>query len=414
MKKINLFAGALALLAVCAVSCEKNKGNVPDIDDIIEDGFYVAGPATGSELLQVDYKMATGLNEVDKTKRAGMYEKYVALEADKDFYLLLREAQVETRYSAGLEDFNTDGENDQPKVTLKRGVLQTGAAAPAMKVAESGLYHIVLDLNEAADLANAQIVVAPVQWGVRGAMNGWGFTAFETPEFNRTTMTYVMENVTVPSTGAFKFAYGGGWKIQLDDAGLVKANTNLGNDTDVAADLMPNDLVPNGKDINIARGIYTIKLTWKLAQGDIKNSFSAEMKQTGTLEAVDYSNCEMELVGSGVAEQEGSAPDTESGWNWGNVLPAGKPAVNGTVYTWTWNKAQLLADGFKIRTVAAKESGGVAAFDLGGAAVDLANSVAGIETPDGNIVAPAGTYDITLTIDGATDVKTIVIKPAAE
>lgn len=414
MKRLSLFASALAAVALAFTACDKNGGNTPNLDEVIEDGFYVAGPATGSDQLVVDYKMASGLNEVDGSKRAGMYEKYVALEADKEFYLLLREATNETRYSATLADYNTEGANDQPNITLKRGELVTGATAPAMKVAESGLYHIVLDLNEANDLANAQIIVAPAQWGVRGAMNGWGFTAFPTPEFNRMTMTYELKDLEVASAGAFKFAYGGGWKIQLDDAGLVKANTNLGSDADAAGPLMPNDLVPNGKDINIERGIYTIKLTWTLKDGDIKNSYTAAMEKTGTLEAIDYSNCEMELVGDAVAEQTGSAAD-ESSWAWGNVLPAGKPTKEGDIYTWTWKGASLLgAKGFKVRTVNAAESGGVAAFDMGADKVDMANSAEGVQNVDGNIsVTTDGTYDITLTIDAATDAKTIVVKVAA-
>ncbi len=397
----------LMAVALGFTACNDDDG--PDLDKVIEDGFYVSGDATGSAELEVAYRMAAGLNEVDGTRRAGMYEKYVALEANKEFYLLLYEAQVETRYSAVLEDHDTGGENDQPTVVLKRGALQTGSSAPAMTVSESGLYHIVLDLNQAGDLANAQIIVAPAQWGVRGAMNGWGFTAFDTPAFNRTSMTYTMTNVQVESTGEFKFAYGGGWKIQLDDAGNVKANTNLGNDTEENGEaLMPNDQVPNGKDIAISRGIYTIKLTWKLASGDIKNSYVAEMTKTGSLEAVDYTNCEMELVGSGVADQPGATADP-SGWSWGNVLSAGKPTVSGTVYTWTWNSVSLLNEGFKVRTINAEESGGVSGFDLGSGSVDLANSSAGVSDDDGNILAPAGTYKITLTIDAETDIKTIVI-----
>ena len=98
-----------------------------------------------------------------------------------------------------------------------------------MKVAATGLYHIVLDLNKAGDLANAQIIVAPVEWGVRGAMNGWGFTKMEATEFSNEGITYTIKDAEMSKNGEFKFAYGGAWKITLDDAGKVRANTNLGN-----------------------------------------------------------------------------------------------------------------------------------------------------------------------------------------
>ena len=414
MKKIAMFMSALAL-AFAFTSCEEKPDNGGNLDNVTEDGFYVAGPATGATELTADYMMAAGLNEVDGANRSGMYEKYIALEANKDFELVLYANGEQIRYGAALEAFDVSEKADNPRnVEVKRGVLVTGADAPAMKVAESGLYHIVLDLNEANDLAfGAQIVLAPVQWGVRGAMNGWGFTAMPTPTFNQTTMTYVLENCAVASTGAFKFAYGAGWKLDLDDAGKVKANTNLGIDAEAAGELGNNALVPNGKDINIARGIYKITLTWTLKGGAIKNGYTATIEKTGTLEAVDYSNCQMELVGSGVAEQTGSSADTA--WSWGQVLLAsndGKPAKNGDVYTWTWSNVQLTTDGWKIRTLNAAETGGVASFDLGADKIDTANSVEGTSTSGDIILAAAGKYNVTLAIDAAADTRTITIVAA--
>ncbi len=415
MKKIAMFMSALAL-AFTFTSCEEKPDNGGNLDNVTEDGFYVAGPATGATELTADYMMAAGLNEVDGANRSGMYEKYIALEANKDFELVLYANGEQIRYGAALETFDVSEKADNPRnVEVKRGVLVTGADAPAMKVAQSGLYHIVLDLNEANDLAfGAQIVLAPVQWGVRGAMNGWGFTAMPTPTFNQTTMTYVLENCAVASTGAFKFAYGAGWKLDLDDAGKVKANTNLGIDAEGAGELGNNALVPNGKDINIIRGIYKITLTWTLKGGAIKNGYTASIEKTGNLEAVDYSNCQMELIGSGIAEQEGATADASS-WNWGNVMLAGndgKPVKSGDVYTWTWEKVTLTTDGWKVRVLNAAESGGVASFDLGNAAVDSAASTGVQESSDGNIYVTAGNYKVQLMIDSASDSKKIVITAA--
>ena len=47
MKKIALFMSALALMVFA--SCERN--DEPNLDDVVEDGFFVAGPATGSNEL---------------------------------------------------------------------------------------------------------------------------------------------------------------------------------------------------------------------------------------------------------------------------------------------------------------------------------------------------------------------------
>lgn len=263
LKKIGLLAGALALVFSAFTSCKPEDDPIV----IVEDGFYVTGDATGSTDLSINYRMAAGINEVTKVKRAGMYEKYVALEANKDFTLLLKEGAVETKYSAVLTEFNTNGENDQPTVVLHRGSLVSGANAVPMKVTTSGLYHIVLDLNTAGDLASPLIIVAPVQWGVRGVNGDWGWKKMKSPSaFNRTTMVWDTTFATTDA-GTFKFAYGGGWKIQLDDAGLVKANTNLGV-----------DMVQGAADLDMPKGTnIKLTLTWTLAGGELSKSYAMDL-----------------------------------------------------------------------------------------------------------------------------------------
>ena len=266
LKNFGLLAGALALILGTFSSCEKEDPKV-----IVEDGFYITGEATGATALSVDYRMATGNNEADGNKaRAGLYEKYVALEANKDFTLLLKEGTVETKYSAVLTEFETNGENDQPNITLLKGTLVSGTAATPMKVTTSGLYHVVLDLNTNGDLANPVILVAPVEWGVRGVNGDWGWKKLKASAFSRTTITFDTTFATT-STGEFKFAYGGGWKIQLDDAGLVKVNTNLGLDMVQGAANIP---MPKGTDIHLT-------LTWTLAGGELSKSY--EMEMTGNI-----------------------------------------------------------------------------------------------------------------------------------
>ncbi len=262
---------------LAASSCEaltgEQKEPAPDFDNIVLDGFYVYGEAVGiadAANIEAKFGMAAGLNEVTQEKRGGMYEKYVVLEAEKDFYLVLNEAGTTTNYGAELVDFDVKELADNPTyegTVVKRGELKTGAEAPAMRVAETGLYHIVLDLNLEGDLLYPQIVVAKVIWGVRGGLNGWGFTPFDAVEVNAETMTWTLTDQEITANGVFKFAYGHGWKIQLDDAGNVKANTNLGA-----------DCVAGGADILVNQGgKYTIKLTYTLAGGDIKNSYSYEL-----------------------------------------------------------------------------------------------------------------------------------------
>lgn len=394
MKKIALMLCACAALSFGFSSCEDpsngngngNGNGGTNFDEVIEDGFYVAGAATGSETLTVDYMMAAGINEAkDQTKRNGMFEKYVALEANKDFSLVLYEAGVETRYSAVLEDFDTKGDNYQANLIVGRGALVTGAEAPAMQVKESGLYHIVLDLNKEGDLANAQIVVAPVHWSINASAN-----EAEESAFNRTTMSWTIKDVEMAAAGKFKFYYGKGWKIQLDDAGNVKANTNLGNEGDAEVALIPNGLVPGGKDITLTPGTYTIKLTWNLKAGEIKNSFVGEVTKTKEAEKPDFSTWKMGLIGSicGTnwdADQEFTYDATIDGW----VIE---------------NLALNAGEQFKVRTVGTWDQ-----VNLGFANVTITGDKDNFEDKDGNIgvIANATYAKVTLKHDFATGVWTI-------
>lgn len=387
--KLMLFAGAMVLLTNFT-ACKPN-GDDPVV--IVEDGFYLAGTATGSDNLNVNYRMAAGVNEANENeKRDGMYEKYVALEAGKEFYLILKEGTKETRYGAKLANKELTGDNDQPGTVeapfiLQKGSLETGTTATAMKVNKNGLYHIILDLNKdkALDLVGgAQILIAPVEWGTRGINGDWGWNKFDAPTFNTTTMTY---KATFPTTneGDFKFAYGGGWKIQLDDAGKIKANTNLGIDA-----------APGAKNIALGKGTnVTITLTWKLASGDVAKSYAVDLK-ADKWEYTDYTKAVFSLIGSAFNNAEG----TPANWDYDIDLAyntSKSTVTDATKFygTFVYEKAgvQLLAGGeFKVRM---NHDWGVNfGYD---AAKIKGNDVANFTDNGGNIkVGAAGTYDVSL------------------
>ncbi|GHT67752.1 hypothetical protein FACS189452_06090 [Bacteroidia bacterium] len=403
-------------LAIGFAGC-KDDAPAPNVDDLVEDGFYVVGEATAYADLATSGAnktiMAVGFNEADDQKvRDGMYEKYIALEGGKPFSLVLKAGAKETQYGAALEATDTLSGGDEPRIKVYKGTLTENAT---LQVPTSGLYHIVLDLNLDNKLSQKLILIAPVEWGVRGGFvsSTWDFRAFPAPTFSKTSMTYTLTDQTVESAGGWKFAYGGGWKIFLDDDGFVKANTNLGNNATDQGPLQGSNLKQGGKDIDIARGFYTITLTWNLAQGDVKNSFTAGLTKTGNAAVVDYTNCELELVGSGVDSLNvdiGAKLDATSSWNWGYTLSAGKPTVNGTVYTWTWTSVTLKADGFKVRTIDAQASGGVAGFDVGNSIVDASASSSEVVFDGGDIkVSTAGNYSIVMTINATEDTRKIVI-----
>ncbi len=388
MKKIAILMSALALVGFAA--CDGNDKDGVDLNTVTEDGFYVVGPAVGIEEIDGKLMMTAGINEVDKQKRVGLYEKYVALEANKDFELLLYKAGNTTRYGANLAEAVLDGSDDQPIVTIQRGELVVGAEASMIQVKEDGLYHIVLDLNEAGDLENAQIIVVPVVWGVRGINNDWGWQEMTRSAFDLNTMSWTIDafnwngakSANIEQNSEFKFSYGGGWKIPLDLAGNVKVETNLGK-----------DMVSGAANITVAKhNGAKITLTWTLANGDIKNSYSYKVEG----EKIIVDPQEETVVGfSGGCF---AAPND----NWGN--PSGEtqaicdrtksvvkdPETMAGTYVYNIESVTFLSTGaFKVRF------GGVW---FGGKESSL--TFEGMDkVGDGDLTPTAGTYSVQFTVE---------------
>ena len=395
MKKFGIFAAAL-FAAVAFTSCEPTPEPTPDIDNLVEDGFYAVGEACPIKSVNdadaVLAQMSQGINEVlmndekktwDESKRDGMWEKYIYLEANKEFELILKEGETTTIYGADLK--KQELVTDLKPVLGYKGSLKIGQK---MQVDSTGLYHIVLDLDKDGKLAlvgGPQIIVAPVTWGISGDCNGWGMTEAQPEVKSAKEIVWKWENQEFSANQKFKFKDAkSAWKIVLDESNQVKAHTNLGTDSK-----------NGGADIIVEKsGLYTITLTYTLAKGEIANSYKYEVVKSGDASAKDYSDCEMELVGAAVAEQEGAQADASS-WGWGNVYSLGKPVVVGKVYTWQAVGVKMVAGGFKVRTIGFKDQGDIKAFDNG----------------SDQTIAAEGLYVITFVIDAVADTKTVIIAP---
>ena len=271
MKKLSLIACAIAMMGVCFTSCEKKPEPA-----VLANGFYVLGDAVGAADLNAadaaSCQMANGVNEVTKELRDGMYEKYIILEGGKEFTFLEKKGELVTHWAATLtaQAIKTDGVDIEGGFA---GPLKEGVAT--MKVEKTGLYHIVLDLNKDKQLdaaGGAQVVIAPVEWGVRGAMNSWGYTKFDEAAADGQSWTW--KGVQLTAGAEFKFSHGNFWKIVLDVAEQVRAETSLGKD--MVAGTKDNIKVEEG-------GVYDIVLTFKRAKGDIKNSYKMDLKKAGEL-----------------------------------------------------------------------------------------------------------------------------------
>ena len=381
MKKLFWILGVAAMACLAVVSCKKDneKEKEPvDVNDITEDGFYVMGDATGIAKVTDVLAMAKGINEAkDQSLRDGMFEKYIVLQGGKDFTLAYVEGGKQTNYGANLAEFKpaelTGIYDSNPADKVFKGNLVVGDAAPKMKVSETGLYHIVLDLNKNKDLADAQILLCPVTWGVRGGMNGWGFTPLEATAASNDGITYTLTGQSLADGGKFKFAYNSAWKITLDDKGEVKANTNLGE-----------ECKPGGADIAVTEGAgnYKITLTFKLAAGDIAKSYSYKVEQE--------SKSEMPKTMNMIGQDFG-------GWDWGAATVAELVPVWGTQGDF-WCTRYFTTNGFKF--CAEKAWNG----DFTGLGNDSGYTVA-----DGNcFVAEEGFYTVYISLEN----KVVSITPA--
>ena len=394
MKKISLIMCAVASFGLLFTSCEKKQNDTSiDTGSLLTSGAYVVGEATGYATIETNGVVATGmaqgLNEVDGNAREGMYEKYIVLEADKDFQIVFKEGQTYTYYGAALAETKlaTDGSD----LDGYKGAVEENAK---MRVSATGFYHIILDFNRDGSLdgtGGAQIVVAPVEWGIAGDMNSWGYTAADaqpTVAAGQTELTWTWTGVEFPANVGFKFKHSGVWKINLDDAEQVKANSNLGV-----------GMIPNGENIIVENGgVYSIVLTYKMAKGEIAASYSYTMDRTGDAEVKDYSDVRLCLVGDAIAEQDGAETDPsgdEGGWGWGNRFDMGTPVKDGNVYTWTASVTLIGDQGFKVRSYNTTDELYVEAGQDGGS--------------DNIMVTTDGLYTVTFTLNAETNVKTVVI-----
>ncbi len=298
MKKISFFNYAMLMILTVGLIGFSSCGKDDDDDDtppvFVEDGFYIKGEVTPFSELEFDGVFSDGINEVGQEPRATMYEKYVTLQAgDNGFNIVQVAGATRTEWGpATVETVDTEGEREQPNITLQQGTLGTSGV---FTVPEDGLYHIILDTE-----LNMFVIAPADEWAYIGQATAWSDMPMTKSAFNSDELSWTIEDIELRA-GEFKLRYGGGWKLELS-GDEVKANTNFGGELGGNLPDLTLMLEPGGSNYVITEeleGMYNITLSWSVEGG-----FEAQMTRTGDVPDLGYPE-ELFMTGAAVGE-----------WNW--------------------------------------------------------------------------------------------------
>lgn len=346
--------------------------------------------------------------------RGGRYEMFDLIHSDEMFYVASVD-DGDITYFAGFSD-NFISADNYTDYRLWQIDLFENSVSYLQTAGAYYFYHIVLEANE--EYVDAPMITyLPTPWCVRGTFNSWETLSMTLEDYTETSAVFAARDIEFSGTNnRFKFDYSGNWLLypNSEEYPYFEIVTNLGcNEW--------GDLVFGGNNIYVnTPGIYDIVLTWDASNGDLTEEYSYELIYKGDAAAIDYSYCQLELVGTSLV---GGSTDT-SFWEWGNVVLAdnyGYPTYEDGEYKWQWTYVTMYATdyileyltgtpGFKVRTVNAEASGGIPAFDLGAECLDYNNSYYGVQNYEGNIAVDSTyTYGVVLTINPNTGVTKILV-----
>lgn len=277
--------------------------------DLVEDGYYISGPATPFDKLSYKGLFIKALNEANSNKPAdSLYTMYVALKGNQEFNITHVAGKEITKYGPGTnaQTYNPNGQFDQIKADVIHGTM---APSGAFKVATDGLYQITFYTK-----TNTFSIANVTHWGIIGGATpgGWSKNT-EIPlvgNFSTDKLTFKVENILLLE-GEFKFRYSDGWKLNITDItsanSTYKVNANYGGTATFtnATGRALLSLLPGGNNISCTKemvGYYTIELTWTKGNPNME----AKMTKTGDYIPPAYPTNKMYLVGEGVG----------SDWNW--------------------------------------------------------------------------------------------------
>lgn len=403
----------LAMLPVLFVACDKDD---PDPIDLVPnlEGVYVFGTNTvASTSLEPAAKMSRALMNPSKSGGAETFEDiygklmYIGAGSTIEFlevvdstgvsYGTVSGGTVESGVDMAYTDIVTDMIHDTLVVD-----------GQPIEIDAEGLYYVFVDMN------TLEIRIMKVEAQMIGDATEAQWTAgTPLPQVHASVDSSVFEGTELPLVGAsgYKYRFNDGWEVYNDNSKATFTHLGVESYGD-AWDSGINDVgyfeenIPHKED-----GIFTVRLKFDAATGEWEET----KIKTGAI-LIDYSSHQMGLFGNAYVLAPGDTANWESGVD-GYGLHA--PAVDGNVYTWSWDAVELIQE----REFIFLENGA-----WGGLQLDwsMLTSVEGGAVDDGNIVdattvggeyhnfyvVSGGTYNITLVIDAAAETKVVTITTA--
>ncbi|MFN8334425.1 MAG: hypothetical protein U0U09_04805 [Cyclobacteriaceae bacterium] len=400
-KMLRMFL--LLVIPVYFYSCSDDDGGGSKVLLPKSEGFFVFGTNTiAEEPTEVAARMA--LAKLDPTHGPAavdsVYGKYMYIGANSEiqFALVNEDGGMLIGSSDAAE---TNGAEAAVSVDDDHVIIGTlEEDGDPIEITTEGLYYVVADLNE------MRLVITPVKPQVVGdalADGSWTVsiplpvksvskeaTVFEGPvemvfgngykyRFNEGWASYYTADFATFSFLGVE-SYGAAWEAQHVDPGFFNEN------------------IPS-----FAAGNYTLTLTYTASTTGGEGTWTA-------LATTDFSDFSMAIIGDATANGSFNGDGT------GGYQPK-TPTKSGTVFTWTWDNVPFLVD---------KEFIFLQNATWGGLQIDYTGAtVSGTAISAGNIIdataAPvngpyhnyhvinAGSYDVTLVIDAATNTKTVTI-----
>ncbi len=409
MKKLMLTQLMLLLFAsVFFLSCGGDDDG-PTILLPKLDGLFVFGENALAETpTEPSAKMT--LATLDPTKgpadKAGVYGKFMYIGANGKIQFVQVISEVGKIYgSADATIVNGADEGFSVNDNVITGTLVEGGAAIA--VADEGLYYVFADMNAKTFVitkVKGQMIgdaIVPLEWSAG--------TVLPLKSVSKEKTVFEATNIQMKTGYGYKYRFNDGWHSYTD--ATISTFSFLGvvsyGDTWAAqlADIgFFNDNIPS-----FHAGYYTVNFTYTESTTGGVGIWKETLTKTGDV-LVNYTDYNIGIIGDATAN--GTFDGNGTG---GYELK--KPTKAGNVYTWTWDNVSLIQDKEFIFLQDATWGGLLIASD--GAAVS------GSTITDGKVIdahaAPvnsefhnfhvitAGSYDITLTIDAATEGRTVTI-----